>query len=62
MRALLLVLLVSPVLAASAMWTGRQEPVLTVTGQSAWRCEYMVNGQRFWRVFQGSCPAMIEVM
>lgn len=61
MRALLLLVLVSPAFALTAMWTGRMEPVQTVSFQQAWKCEYMVNGQRFWRVFKNSCPSMIEV-
>lgn len=47
--------------AATAFFTGRQEMVTTVTYQQAWRCQYNYNGQLFWRVFQGSCPANIEV-
>jgi hypothetical protein len=47
--------------AARAMWTGRMEQVTTVTYQIAWNCEYDYLGQRFWRVFQGSCPASVEV-
>lgn len=45
----------------NANWTGRQEPVQTVTGLSAWRCEYEVNGQRFFRVFENVCPSAIAV-
>lgn len=45
----------------NAMWTGAQEPVTTVTGLSAWRCQYSANGQSIWRIFQTSCPSSISV-
>lgn len=47
--------------AVTAIWTGKQEMVQTVTYQMAWRCEYMYAGQYFWRVFKNSCPSSIEV-
>ena len=50
-----------PAFAATAFFTGRQEMVQTVTFQTGWKCEYNYNGQTFWRVFVGSCPARIEV-
>lgn len=48
--------------AATAIWTGRQEQVQTVTYQWVWRCEYMYAGQKFWKLFQSSCPSSVEVM
>jgi hypothetical protein len=51
----------SSAFAVTAFWTGRQEPVTTVTYQQAWRCEYNYAGQRFWRVFKISCPSSVEV-
>ncbi len=48
--------------AATAIWTGRMEQVQTVTYQWAWRCEYMYAGQKFWKLFQNSCPSSVEVM
>jgi len=47
--------------AAIATWTGRQEMVTTVTYKQAWRCEYNYLGQKFWRVFEVTCPSSIEV-
>jgi hypothetical protein len=47
--------------AGTAVWTGRQEQVQTVTHQWAWRCEYNYNGQKFWRLFRDSCPSSIQV-
>lgn len=47
--------------AATAFFTGKQEMVQTVTYQSAWKCEYNYNGQKFWRVFKTSCPSSVEV-
>lgn len=52
---------VTPAFAATAFFTGRQEQVQTVTYQYAWKCEYNYNGQKFWRVFKGSCPSSVEV-
>lgn len=45
----------------TAMWTGAQEPVTTVTGLSAWRCQYNANGQTVWRIFEMACPSSISV-
>lgn len=47
--------------AAQAFWTGRMEFVTTVTGMAAWNCEYDYAGQTFWRVFQNTCPANVQV-
>lgn len=47
--------------AATAFFTGRMEQVQTVTYQTAWRCEYNYNGQRFWRLSQSYCPSSVEV-
>ena len=48
-------------LAVTAIWTGRQEQVVTVSGLIAWNCEYQFAGQTFWKVFQNFCPATVEV-
>lgn len=61
--ALALLLICAPAFAAMAHFTGRQEMIQTVTFQSAWRCQYSVNGQYFWLVFpfiQG-CPPTVNV-
>lgn len=50
-----------PAFAATANWTGRMEPVITVTHQVAWNCEYNYAGQTFWRAFKGSCPYRVDV-
>lgn len=44
-----------------AIWTGSQQMVTTVTGLSAWRCEYTINGQPMWRIFETVCPSSISV-
>ena len=54
-------LLSTSALAAQAYWTGRQEPVVTVTGKSAWKCWYDYNGQTITAIFETSCPSSIEV-
>ena len=54
-------LLAFPAYAATAYWTGKQEPVQTVTYQQAWRCEYNYNGQMIYEIFMTSCPSSIEV-
>ncbi len=58
---LLSALAAAPAFAATAFWTGRQEQVQTVTYKWAWRCEYNYNGQKFWRLFENSCPSNVEV-
>lgn len=50
-----------PAWAATAIWTGRQEMVQTVTFKMAWRCEYNYNGQMIYQIFETSCPSSIEV-
>ena len=45
----------------TAMWTGNQRQVQTVTNQFGWTCEYRYAGQTFWRTFVGSCPSTIQV-
>ena len=45
----------------TAMWTGNQRQVQTVTNQFGWTCEYRYGGQTFWRTFVGSCPSSIQV-
>jgi heme/copper-type cytochrome/quinol oxidase subunit 2 len=58
---IIFLLAATSVSAATAIWTGRQEQVQTVTYQWAWKCEYNYLGQTFWRIFQTSCPSSIEV-
>lgn len=58
---LALTLLANSALAATAVWTGRQVQVQTVTYQWAWNCEYMYAGQKFWQVYPGSCPNSINI-
>jgi hypothetical protein len=48
-------------MAATAIWTGQQEMVTTVTGKSAWKCYYNYNGQIFTQIFETSCPSSIEI-
>jgi hypothetical protein len=57
----MLVAAAAPAMAATAFFTGRQEQVQTVTYQSAWKCEYSYNGQKFWQVHKTSCPSSVEV-
>lgn len=45
----------------TAMWTGNQRQVQTVTYQNGWSCEYRYLSQTFWRTFIGTCPATIQV-
>jgi len=45
----------------TAYFTGRSDPIITVTGQAAMRCEYDFAGTRFWRNFRDSCPPSVEV-
>lgn len=52
---------ISPAFAATAFFTGRSEIVQTVTYQTGWNCEYNYLGQKFWRVYMGSCPYNVEV-
>jgi hypothetical protein len=61
-QSIALLILIAPAYGATARWTGRQEPVMTVTYQQAWNCEYDYLGQRFWRAFKRSCPRTVEVM
>lgn len=48
-------------MAAIANFTGKMEPVITVTGQSAYKCEYIYAGTRFWRIFKDYCPATVDI-
>lgn len=50
-----------PALAATAVWTGKQEMVQTVTGKMVWRCEYQYAGQYFYYLFETSCPSQVEI-
>ena len=56
-------MMVAMMVVATAWWTGKSEPVRTVTGRSAIRCEYRYANQTFWRTFAGSlnCPSSVEV-
>lgn len=47
--------------AITAVWTGNQVQVQTVTYKYVWKCEYMFAGQKFWKLSEGSCPNSIEV-
>lgn len=33
----------------------------SVTGVAGMNCEYQYAGQKFWRMYQGSCPSSIDV-
>lgn len=46
---------------ATAYWTGRQQPVQTITYQSGAHCEYNYAGKTFWRTFVGTCPSSVQV-
>lgn len=46
---------------ATAIFTGRQTQVQTVTNQFGTRCEYNYAGQVFSRVYVGSCPSSVQV-
>ena len=59
--ALLILLSASSAFALTATWTGRQSQVQTVTYKYVWSCEYQFSGQRFWRLFEGSCPSYINI-
>ena len=62
LSAFILALFVSgQALAAMAFFTGRQEMVQTVTGRTAWRCQYNYHGRMFWQLFEGMCPASVDV-
>jgi hypothetical protein len=45
----------------TAMWTGNQRQVQTITNQFGWTCEYRYLTQTFWRTFVGTCPATVQV-
>ncbi len=45
-----------------AVFTGRSESITTISGRSAWNCEYKVRGNyTFWKIFSNYCPATINV-
>jgi hypothetical protein len=46
---------------ATAMFTGRQQYVYTVTGKYVVKCEYQYLGNIFTRLFEGNCPQTVEV-
>jgi hypothetical protein len=54
-------LVTSSAFAATAFWTGRSEQTQTVTYKMVWKCEYNYNGQKFWRLFELSCPSQVDV-
>lgn len=45
----------------TAMHTGRQKSVQTITGQFGYQCEYNYLGKLFTRVFTGMCPSSVQV-
>lgn len=45
----------------TAMYTGRQKAVQTITGQYGNQCEYNYLGKVFTRVFTGICPSSVQV-
>lgn len=47
--------------AVTAVFTGQQRFGTSVTGLAIVSCQYQFAGQYFWRTFQGSCPATVEV-
>jgi hypothetical protein len=47
--------------AVTAIWTGQQRQVQTVTYQMGWSCEYNYAGRTFWRTFVGTCPQTVQV-
>jgi hypothetical protein len=57
----ILLLTSSVAFAATAIWTGRMEQVQTASGTYSWKCEYDLNGNKFWQVFTTFCPPSIEV-
>jgi hypothetical protein len=44
-----------------AFWTGRSERATTMNYQQVLNCEYNFNGRTFWRAFEYSCPAQVQV-
>jgi len=62
MKTLLILTLIGTSL-ITARFTGRRESFTTVTGQTAYRCEYEIPGRKFWVNFAGygGCPATYEV-
>lgn len=45
----------------TAVWTGRQQAVTTITNQAGWACEYNYAGRTFVRAFTTTCPATVQV-
>lgn len=58
-----LIAFASQAFAMLAMFTGQQQFVQTVTGQTVIQCVYRVNSQTFTRLFPmgTSCPPSLEV-
>jgi hypothetical protein len=52
---------VLPTTGVTAIFTGKQQQVQTVTSQYGWNCEYNYLGRTFWRTFVGSCPSSVQV-
>lgn len=50
-----------PQAGVTAIWTGNQKQVQTVTNQFGWTCEYNYSGQTFWRTFVSNCPSSVRV-
>ena len=59
--ALIILLSVNSAFALTAVWTGRQTQVQTITYRFMWNCEYTFGGQKFWVIFDGSCPSSVDV-
>jgi hypothetical protein len=45
----------------TAIFTGKQRQVLTVSYKLAWECEYNYLGQFFTKLFESGCPATVTV-
>jgi hypothetical protein len=45
----------------TAVWTGKQERVQTVTYQWKWKCEYQYAGRYYYFLFDNSCPSSVEL-
>jgi len=47
--------------AAVAYFTGRMHQTQTPNHEVAWNCQYNHEGNTFWRIYIGNCPAQIEL-
>lgn len=58
-----LLLLVSPVFAVTAYYTGNSKRVKTVTGKMALECEYKLPDRKLiYKIFEYSCAAKIKAV